>query len=719
MTSLDLTQPTRPRVAAVRSRAWTNPAAGLAAGAGAGLSVWGAVLARHAPGPSGEIVRAALVVAWAVVGLTVTIRRPSERLGPLVLAGTVLGGVASLAGAALQAHGSGMALSSSAVTLAQLTRPLAVALLPVVAMHVLLGLPDGACRVARSAIALGYVSGAAIGLALWTQRPSFPLWLVAIEALLAAAAGFGGANHRYRGSHGVERQRMQWFGWAVAVGCEVAVVAVAIRVLSGWPAHGAVIVAAATIPLPVALVVGSVKSVISHIDRLLVSTVSVLGLTGVVVAVYLVVVVGLGRVPTQQERSLLVLSMAAAAVAALLYVPARERLGRFANRLVYGEREAPDQVLRTFGTRLSRAIPMDELLLQVAESLCKTLALQTAEVWTGAEGRLERAVSVPDAPLARLSLNHDEETVVTRAGVSGQAWLAIWLPQLLAGRERAMIRVAPINHSGRLLGLIVAVRPEAGDNFGADDDTVLAELARQLGLALHNLQLDSALQASLEEVKRQAEELRASRARIVAASDAARRQIERNLHDGAQQHLVALAVNLRLARQLSDVDPDGVKELLDQLSHDIGDAVQELRDLAHGIYPPLLMDRGLAAALSAACGRAALPADVVCDDIRRYLPEVEAAVYFCCLEALQNAAKHAGPGATARIRVWEEADALLFEVTDDGVGFATASPAASGHGFVNMGDRVGAIGGVFSLTSAPGEGTRISGRIPLAGATAP
>ena len=705
-------------MAAVRPRAWVNPVAALAAGAGAGFSLWGAVLARHAHDSSGEIVRAALVTAWALVGLTVTIRRPSERLGPLVLAGTLLGGMASLAGAALQAHGQGMGLSATAVALAQLSRPVTVALLPVVAMHVLLGLPDGACRVARSAVALGYLAGAAIGVALWTQRPSFPLWPVVIEALLAAAAGFGGANHRYRRSQGVERQRMQWFGWAVAVGCEVTVVAVAVRVLSGWPAHGAVIAAAATIPLPVALVIGSSRSVISHIDRMLVATVSVLGLSGVVVAVYLVVVIGLGRVPTQQERSLLVLSMAAAAVAALLYVPARERLGRFANRLVYGEREAPDQVLRTFGTRLSRAIPMDELLLQVAESLRSTLALETAEVWTGSEGRLERVVSVPDAAVVGLSLNHDEETVVTRAGVSGQAWLAIWLPQLLAGRERAMIRVAPINHSGRLLGLIVAVRPEAGDTFGADDDTVLAELARQLGLALHNVQLDSALQASLEEVKRQAEELRASRARIVAASDAARRQIERNLHDGAQQHLVALAVNLRLARQLSDVDPEGVKELLDQLSHDIGDAVQELRDLAHGIYPPLLMDRGLGAALSAACGRAAIPADVAYDGIRRYTPEVEAAVYFCCLEALQNASKHAGPGATARIRVWEEADALLFEVADDGVGFDTGSQAASGHGFVNMGDRVGAIGGVFSLTAAPGTGTRIGGRIPLAGATA-
>ncbi len=716
MSSLDLTQPTRALIGARHRRGCLNPVAVAAAVTGAGLALWGATMARHGADQAPEVVRVALVLAWAAVGLTVTIRRPAERLGPLVLVGTVVGGLAALAGAALQGHGGGVHLSDTVVAAAQLARPLTVSLLPVVAMHVLLGLPDGACRVARSAIFLGYLAGAALGLVLWTQRPGFPLWPIALEAAVAGPVGAIGANHRYRLSQGIERQRMQWFGWAVAVGGEVVVMAIAVRLLSGWPSDGTVIAAAATLPLPLALVIGSCKSVISHIDRLLAATVSLLGLSGVVVGVYLVVVVGLGRVPTQQERSLLVLSMAAAAVAALLYLPARDRLARFSNRLVYGEREAPDQVLRTFGTRLTRALPLDELLLQVAESLRKTLALTVAEIWTGAEGQLERVVSVPDAPTSRLSLNHDEETVLSRAGVSGQAWLAIWLPQLLAGRETAIIRVAPINHSGRLLGLIVAVRPEAGDVFGADDETVLAELARQLGLALHNVQLDSALQASLEEVKRQAEELRASRARIVAASDAARRQIERNLHDGAQQHLVALAVNLRLARQLADVSPDGVKELLDQLSHDIGEAVQELRDLAHGIYPPLLMDRGLAEALNAAAARAAIPTELDIEGITRYRPELEAAVYFCCLEALQNAAKHAGAAATARVRVWQEAQGLLFEVSDTGVGFDPGSGAATGHGFVNMGDRVGAIGGIYSVSSAPGRGTRISGWIPLSGA---
>ena len=242
---------------------------------------------------------------------------------------------------------------------------------------------------------------------------------------------------------------------------------------------------------------------------------------------------------------------------------------------------------------------------------------------------------------------------------------------------------------------------------------MLSELARQIGLALHNLALDSALQASLDEVRRQAEELRASRSRIVAASDAARRKIERDLHDGAQQHLVALTVNLRLAQRLAASDPAAAGELLDELGKGLEEAVRELRALAHGIYPPLLVDRGLEEALRSAAGRAALPTEVDAPGLGRYPAELEAAVYFCCLEAMQNAGKHAGEGASATVRVFEDGGNLRFEVTDTGAGFDLSRIGRSGAGFVNMSDRVGAIGGSLSVRSAPGEGTTVSGRLPL------
>jgi signal transduction histidine kinase len=404
--------------------------------------------------------------------------------------------------------------------------------------------------------------------------------------------------------------------------------------------------------------------------------------------------------------------MVAAGLVALLYVPTRARLARFANRLVYGEHNAPDDVIRTFGSRLSRAVPMDELLLQMAESLRKTLLLDAVEVWTGSGGRFERIVSDPDRGNANMTLNASEEPIVARAGVSGPAWMRVWLPRMIEGRESPHIRIAPVTHSGDLLGLILIERKSDGRPLTQDDERTLTELARQVGLALHNVQLDSALQASLDEVRRQASALQASRGRIVAAADAERRRIERNLHDGAQQHLVALAVKVRLARQLAEMDADQSKKILEELGTDVQDALQELRDLAHGIYPPLLADRGLGEALVAAAGRSPVPTTVTTEGLARYTPEIEAAVYFCCLEALQNAGKYAGEGASANVRVWTEAGALLFDVIDDGAGF-DASNRKMGAGFTNMSDRLGAIGGTLRVESAPGRGTKVGGTIPL------
>jgi signal transduction histidine kinase len=284
---------------------------------------------------------------------------------------------------------------------------------------------------------------------------------------------------------------------------------------------------------------------------------------------------------------------------------------------------------------------------------------------------------------------------------------------LLDGRGQCQLRVAPVSHAGELLGLIVVERPPAADAFTDEDDRVLTELARQVALASHNAQLDTALQTTLNELRKQADALRESRARIVASGDAERRRVERNLHDGAQQNLVALAVNLRLARDVVADDPDVTAELLSQMADDVQRTIQELRELAHGIYPPLLADSGLGEALRAAANRSPLAAGVVSAGIGRYSPEIEAAVYFCCLEALQNAAKHA-PGARVDIRVWEESGGLLFTVSDDGPGL-DADKAASGHGFVNMADRLGAIGGTVRWQSAPGKGAEVRGSIPLVG----
>jgi signal transduction histidine kinase len=659
--------------------------------------------------------RIGLVALWGLVGGALAVRRPREPLGLLVLAGTLVGASAVVASAALEGGHGG--------TAAELARALAAGVLPAVALHVVIALPDGRlARPSQRTVLVGVYPVAlvvAVGLA-WV-RPELPLWVVGAEAVVAAAIGVSLSNARYVKARGEARQRMQWFGLAVTLALEIVLVAGALRTFLDWPQQLAEIATAATVLVPLSFVPCQFRRMLGHVDRLLGHAVALTGLTVVVVSVYLVIVLGLGRSPTDDERTILLLSMVAAAVAAMLYAPARDRLARVSNQLVYGERHAPDEALRTFGARLTRAIPFDELLLQMAESLRKSLVLRAAEVWTGSAGQLERVVSVPERGPARVVLTEAEQPVVARARVSGSAWLQVWLPRLLEDRGDAVVRMAPITHGGELLGFIVVERPADAERFSDADESVLAELARQVGLALHNLQLDSALQESLRQLQRHAEELRASRARVVAAADAERRKIERNLHDGAQQHLVALAVTVRLAQQLAETDPQQARALLEQLGHDLQDAVQELRDLAHGIYPPVLMDRGLVAALESAATRAPLPVEIVAaGDVGRFAQEVEAAVYFCCLEALQNAGKHAGEASAATVTISREAapdgrPILTFRVADDGVGFDPSGSAGRGHGFVNMGDRLGAIGGTVEVDSAPGRGTRVSGTVPIDG----
>ena len=200
-------------------------------------------------------------------------------------------------------------------------------------------------------------------------------------------------------------------------------------------------------------------------------------------------------------------------------------------------------------------------------------------------------------------------------------------------------------------------------------------------------------------------------ARLVAAADAERRTFERKLHDGVQQELVALVVNLQLARELCATDPDAAGVLLDQVGRDTRVALDGLRRLATEIYPPLLDAGGLVVALRSAAADAGIVARVDADVSSGWDPEVVTTVYFCCLEALQNAAQHAGGGAKTTVAVHREATAVLFEVADDGDGFAQGQPTEGG--LRRIVDRVGALGGRLEIESEPGHGTRVRGRLPL------
>jgi signal transduction histidine kinase len=633
---------------------------------------------------------AAMVVAWSLTTILLALRKPHEWLW-------IWTGVAALVG--------GIALETDN----------AVGLVPLAAGAVAMVLPDGALttKSARVAFAIAAVVGLPCAIVLGVAD-SASAALLAIDASVIALLALTVYVGRCRAAGAIERARLQWAGWGAVVSGAVALVIWLMHELIGWPdALGAPIVIG-TAFVPLALALSSVDRIVMRIDRLLVRTIEAGGLVALVGVVYLVVVLGFGETPNDDSRRVLGLSMIAAAIAALLFVPTRNWLEEVANRRVYGERRAPDEPIQTFGARMSRAIPLDELLLQLAESLKKSMKLVAAEVWTGAEGLFGLAASVPYRDEEHIRLQEEEIVVIARAHVSGNAWIQVWLPAVLTQHRGRTLRVAPLTHSGELLGFIVCARSAEQQPFTDEEERVLTELARQVALALHNSALDTALQASLDDLRLANEELRASRARIVAAADQSRRQIERNLHDGAQQHLVALAVKLGLARQLIDSDPATLATLLEELRGDAQTTLTELRELAHGIYPPLLMDRGLREALTAAANRSVLDTEVEAE-VGRYLPEIEAAIYFCCLEALQNAGKHAGEGSRIKITVVEQADHLLrFDVVDDGAGFDASSSVIQGHGFINMADRLGAIGGKLDVESAPGKGTRISGRIPLA-----
>jgi len=222
--------------------------------------------------------------------------------------------------------------------------------------------------------------------------------------------------------------------------------------------------------------------------------------------------------------------------------------------------------------------------------------------------------------------------------------------------------------------------------------------------ALENERLRAQVDASLEE-------LRDSRARIQAAADSERRRIERDLHDGAQQRLVALRVQLELAAETVREHPEEGARVLRQLGEEAEDLLDDVRSLAQGIYPSLLADRGLEDAVRTIAGRSTLPVRATTRDLGRYSPEAETAVYFSCLEALQNVAKHAPEARSVSLTLVDDG-ALRFEIADDGPGF-DPERIARGSGLTNMSDRVGAVGGELSISSHPGAGTRIAGVIPL------
>jgi signal transduction histidine kinase len=264
----------------------------------------------------------------------------------------------------------------------------------------------------------------------------------------------------------------------------------------------------------------------------------------------------------------------------------------------------------------------------------------------------------------------------------------------------------PVEHAGELLG-VLDVRKPANDPLSPADEKLVSDLAAQAGLVLRNVRLTAELRARLDD-------LRAAQKRLVSAQDEERRRLERNIHDGAQQQLVALTVKSRLARSLTLREPTRAAEVLGQMEAETQEALEDLRDLARGIYPPLLADEGLAVALEAQARKSQpLPVSVDAGSIGRFPQDVEAAVYFSALEVLQNTAKHAN-ASRATLTLRRSNGALSFTLADDGVGF-DMSATGYGTGLQGIADRLGALDGRLEVTSAPGSGTTVVGRVPVGG----
>ena len=429
-----------------------------------------------------------------------------------VAAGSLLAAVA-LAGYRLAEHQPGRSCHEALAV-----STIATLLLIAVCMHLALALPDGRLtrprrarpgapgpvrpdqpsRARRVTVGLAYGAAIAAGAAARAEPPRVPV--SRRNGGLGRRTGHRAARRsgcEYQASAGRERERLQWLGAGAVLAAGLALAASVLHVLVGWPGPLAATAAACSVALPLGLIAGEIRPLGPVAGRVLVQLIAIVGVTIVVSAIYMIVVLGVGRGPaTADDRAVLGLSMLAAAIAAIGYLPARERLVASANRAVYGAREAPDEALRTFGSRLTRAISMDELLLQLAESLRKTMVLTSAEVYTGSDDVLERTVSVPDAGPRSLLITPRERPVVTRAGVSGSAWAAVWLPALLDGRERAQLRVTPVSHAGQLLGLIVIERPRGrrylhrgrrpgADRAGQAGRPGLPQRAARLGAAEH------------------------------------------------------------------------------------------------------------------------------------------------------------------------------------------------------------------------------------------
>jgi signal transduction histidine kinase len=648
---------------------------------------------------------------FSVVGVLIASRRPENAVGWLLLVTGVANGIGLLSASypawALYVHPS----APFGAEIAGLTSWLWIPMVALPATFLLLVFPDGHLPSPRwrwfaRVLAVGMIAGS-IGILFspgtvdgfpgvqnpfavsWLEWLTIGIFLIPVGVVAAVAS----LVIRFRRATGDDRQQIKWIAVAAAIVGVLYGTALVVSFSSGWDSQvtpgwiqtlQGVCVASFGL-LPIAIGIAVLKYRLYDLDLVIRKTVVFALLAAFITAVYVGIVVGIGTIAGAASNT--VLSAVAAAAVALAFQPVRRGAQRIADRLVYGSRATPYELLSDFSQRVSSTYAADDVLPRMARLVAEGIGADRAAVWLRSDGVLRVAASWPD----------DDERPPPVAIDDGDA-----VPPLPGSTD-----TFPVDHHGDSLGALGVAIP-LNDPMDPTKAKLVEDLASQAGLVLHNVRLTAELQARLDD-------LRAAQKRLVAAQDHERRKLERNIHDGAQQQLVALTVKLRLAQALVGKEPARAESMLVDLQADSQSALEDLRDLARGIYPPLLADKGLPAALGSQLRKSAVPATLLADGVGRYPQEIEAAVYFSCLEALQNAAKYAA-ASSATVELHDDGAELGFTVSDDGLGFDPSS-VVYGTGLQGITDRLGAIDGRLAVESVPGRGTVVTGHVPARGRT--
>jgi signal transduction histidine kinase len=502
--------------------------------------------------------------------------------------------------------------------------------------------------------------------------PAVIAWLTPVGPWLAAVyAGFYGVLPavvvmvvRFVAAERRQRLRMRLLVYSIGAGLAIIMLNNVLG-LAGVPADSmvrrviSVLFLPMTLAIPASIVIGVLRHRLFDIDLVVRRSVIYGTLTVGIAVIYIVLSAAPGltfgnQIPVELAVILTVL-------AAVLFQPLRRRLEALADRWVFGTKVNRYELMMTFGAGLEQTVNLRELLPRLADTVRRGLA-------------------------------------------AGWVRVAVADVEAVAGEPRGAVAVAvPLERDGEVLGTLQCGPKDGG--YDEADRELLVTLAGQASTAIANLRLTAQL-------ARQLDELAASRTRIVAAQDTERRRIERDIHDGVQQHVVALITRIRLARNELRRGERPADALLAEVQADATELLADLRELVHGIHPPVLSDRGLVAAIETRADRLPVAIQIHAQpDLRerRFGQDVEGAAYFVVCEALTNVVKHAR-ASTATVELSASNNHLSVAIGDDGTG---ARPVRAGYGLTNLRDRVEALGGTLRVDARPGTGTRVSAELPV------